>query len=69
MSENENQNEENTELEGENTLPIPTGVIYGWDSGRNISDEMDSIEILSKIIYRGDYSCIKNVYVAGEVLV
>jgi len=36
---------------------------------RNISDEMDSIEILSKIIYRGDYSCIKNVYVAGEVLV
>jgi len=29
MSENENQNEENTELEGENTLPIPTGVIYG----------------------------------------
>lgn len=43
MSEIENQNmENNSEDTGENTLPIPEGVVYDGDSGRSISDEMES---------------------------
>ena len=43
MSENENTMPENTSEEtNENTLPIPEWVVYDGDSGRNISDEMES---------------------------
>lgn len=43
MSENENTLPENTSEEtNENTLPIPEWVVYDGDSGRNISDEMES---------------------------
>jgi len=38
----ENIENTNPEMEGDNTLPIPEGVVYEGDAPRNISDEMES---------------------------
>lgn len=41
-AENEAPNEENSSSGDQTTLTVPTGLVYEWDSNRNISDEMEA---------------------------
>lgn len=41
-AENETPNDENNSSGDQTTLTVPTGLVYEWDSNRNISDEMEA---------------------------
>ncbi len=41
-AENETSNDENNSSGDQTTLTVPTGLVYEWDSNRNISDEMEA---------------------------